>query len=663
MATAVDEQPLERRPPSDRPSQADRPRAKRPRPAPLLVRLCVAVVLPIVASTIMALHNGWTPVGDNATLTLRAHDVLHGDPPLTGMPSTADTISDEKELDHPGPLQVWTAAFPVAILGPIGLLLTAAAVNAAALIVSVVIGWRRGGPPLAVAVTASGLLLCWSLGTTVIRDPLNSHVQLLSWFALVLLCWDVRLGRWRSLPVAVAFGSWVAQAHVVYVPMVLLLGIGTAVLCWADSRRRSDEERRRARRGRKPALIWSTLLGILLSFPMLVDQVSGTGNLGRMLGFSGRDGQGLATGLRTLIGALGVPPSWLRPINDPFVLLRGPSLLDLVGFAITVALLAWTLARAAARKDRTALALTHAVLLSLAGAVLVVVRTPVGGAVLAADPMLLWRPVTALVWLAITWGLWHEVADRVQPKLQQPVARTATAAIASVAALAVVGVTVFAPAKFGGYGEALMAPIARLEPKVLKSVDGQRMVQVNAEGVAAQNYLRGSVIATLEREGIPTRTGEVNRAFRRSGDDRAQPTATIWVITDPVEPKSPDPGAILVARTDLIPGGPLSPAAQRRRELRDRLDQTGRVQLRSTSRISLDDIRREFFRWDDRKPNDDDSLPSSWLAEDSFVDLARNGLVESPTVDRALVDQIHDDAIGRFFAAEDTELAIYVRFE
>jgi Flp pilus assembly protein TadD len=82
---------------------------------------------------------------------------------------------------------VWVAAIPYALLGPAGLLLTAAAVNAAALVLSVIVGWRRGGPPMAVAVTATGLLLCWSLGTTVIRDPLNSHVGLLLWFALGLL--------------------------------------------------------------------------------------------------------------------------------------------------------------------------------------------------------------------------------------------------------------------------------------------------------------------------------------------------------------------------------------------------------------------------------------------------------------------------------------------
>lgn len=150
----------------------------RARPAPMLVRLCVIVVLPILASTVMALHNGWTPVGDNATLALRSGDVVRGDPPLTGKVSTSDTITD-RQVDHPGPLEVWVAAIPYALFGPAGLLITIALINAAVLVMSVVIGWRRGGPPLAVAVTATGLLLCWSLGTTVIRDPLNSHVQLL----------------------------------------------------------------------------------------------------------------------------------------------------------------------------------------------------------------------------------------------------------------------------------------------------------------------------------------------------------------------------------------------------------------------------------------------------------------------------------------------------
>ena len=629
------------------------------RPPPVLVRLCVIVVLPILASTAMALMDGWTPVGDNATIALRSGDVLRGDAPLTGMPSTSNTISDQ-DVSHPGPLEVWVAAIPYALLGPAGLLLTIAVVNAGALVTSVVVGWRRGGAPLAIAVTATALVLCWSLGTTVLRDPLNTHAPLLVWFALVLLCWDVRLGSWPSLPMAVIGASWVAQAHVAYLPMTAVLVVGTGAMCLLDHRRRTPEQRRRFARGRKPALIAAAGAGVLFSLPMLIDQVSGSGNLGRMLRYAGSDGQGLAVGLRTLMAALGAPPAWLRSVNDPFLLLRGPSLADLLACAVTVGAFTGLYLAARRRSDRLTVTLMQAALLALAAAGLLVVRTPQGGAVLAADAMLVLRPVTAIVWLAMGWGAWRAVAPRVQPELAKPALRWATTALGALAALVLVAVTVFAPAKFGGYGEGLMAPVARLQPEAVAAVEGQRMVQVNATGWAGRLYLRHAIIEDLERHGIATRTDDDDRVFRRG--DRGAPTATIWVVTDPEEPMPPAEGATLVARTDLIPAGSLSPAAIRRRQVRELLDDAGRVELRDTDQISIADVSRELFQWT-TPPPDDQSLPAGWVSVDSFVDLARNGLVASPQVDPDLIEAIERDSIGRFFAAEDTEAAIYVRIE
>lgn len=627
----------------------------------MLVRLCVLVVLPILASTAMALHDGWTPVGDNATLALRAGDVLRGDAPLTGMLSTADTISATKTLDHPGPMEVWVAAIPYALLGPVGLLITIALINAAALVLSVVIGWRRGGPPMAVAVTATGLLLCWSLGTTVIRDPLNSHLELLPWFALVLLCWDIRMGHWRSLPVAVVVGSWVAQAHVVYVPMTLVLGAGTAIACALDQRRRDENQRRRFARGRRQALIWGVAIGVVLSLPMLLDQFFGKGNLGNMLRFAGNRGQGVVSGIKALIGMLGFPPAWLRPVNDPFILLRDPNLLDVLAFGITVGLIGWVWATARKREDRTTLTLLQASLMSLLAAVIAVIRTPRRGAVLAADPMLLLRPVTACVWLAVGWGVWRTVDERVTPKLERREIRLGAIAVGCVGVLALVALTVFAPAKFGGYGEGLMHPIAELQPQARRAVAGQRLVQVNATGWASRLYLRHAIIEDLERHGIKTRTGDDDKAFRRGGTGRGQPTATIWVVSDPYEPKTPDPSATFVGRTDLVAGGGLSDAGLRRRELRRQIDEAGRVELHDTAQYSISDVSREFFRWTTPPPDGQASLPADWVSVDSFVELQRHGLVTSPKVDDALVDAIQRDSIGRFFAAEDTEAAIYVR--
>ena len=456
--------------------------------------------------------------------------------------------------------------------------------------------------------------------------------------------------------------SWVAQAHVVYPPMTIVMAVGTAALCLVDHRRRDDEQRQRFGEGRRHAVIWSVTIGILLSLPMLIDQFRGSGNLGRMLGFAGQEGQGVQVGIRTITAALGAPPAWLRPINDPFVLLRGPSLAYLLAFAVTVVAVAWVIVAARKRSDTAVLALLDAALLSLIGATAVVIRTPRGGAVLAADPMLLLRPVTAILWLAIGWGGWRMVEERTLSELAAtPTLRWGASAIGALAALALVSVTVFAPAKFGGYGEGLMAPIARLQPQVATAVADQPLVQVNASGWAGRLYLRHALIEDLERRGIETKTGDEERAFRR-GDDPRPPTATLWVVTDPVEPKPPAPDAVLIGRTDLIPGGGLSDAGLRRRALRQTLDDAGQIELRDTDQISIADISREFFRWK-TPPPDRQVLPADWVSVDSLVELYRNGLVASPDVDDALIEDIQRDAIGRFFAAEDSEVAIYLRLE
>lgn len=669
MGTAVADDPQDARahprreattpPTPDRSGRRSWRRSDRHRAPPMLVRLCVIVVLPVLASTAMALMDGWTPVGDNATIALRSGDVLRGDAPLTGMPSTSNTISD-RDVSHPGPLEMWVASFPYGLAGPVGLLVTIAVVNAGALVVSVIVGWRRGGPPLAVAVTATALVLCWSLGTTVIRDPLNTHAPLLVWFALVLLCWDVRLGSWPSLPVAVIAASWVTQAHVAYLPMTAVLAAGTLALGLVDHRQRTAEQRRRFGRGRRRAVITATCIGALLSLPMLIDQATGSGNLGRMLGYAGSAGQGTAVGFRTLLAALGAPPAWLRSVNDPFILLRGPTLADLLAGAATAGFFTGLFLSARRRSDRLTVTLMQTALLSLAAATVLVVRTPRGGAVLAADAMLVLRPVTALVWLSMGWAAWRVVAPRVQPGLADPGPRRAATAVCALGALALVAITVLAPAKFGGYGEGLMAPVARLQPAARAAVAGQPMVQVNATGWAARLYLRHAVIEDLERHGIATRTDDDDRVFHRA--DRRAPTATLWVVSDPEEPKPPAAGATLVARTDLVPAGSVSDATIRRRQVRKLLDDAGQVVLRDSDQIAIADVSREFFRWTSPPP-DGESLPADWVSVDSFVDLARNGLVVSPQVDPQLIAAVERDSIGRFFAAEDTEAAIYVRLE
>lgn len=616
------------------------------------------VALPIVAAVAGSVLDGWTPVGDNATLALRVGDVLRGDPPLVGMPTTSNTISEE-DLSHPGPIEAWVAAIPVALVGPVGLLVVAGAANVIAACASVRIAWRRGRAPLA-ALTAAVLLgTCWSLGATVLRDPLNSHVQLLTWFAFGLLCWDVRLGRWRSLPWAAVAAAWATQNHVVYLLPTAVVALGTLALVAADERRSPPDERTRRARGRAHELGLTAVVSVALFAPVLIDQLTGSGNLGHLLRYGGEDGQGPTFALRGLVTALGAPPSWLRTGNDPLALLRGPTMADLLAFSATIALLAWSYRRAHRAADRRAEALVQAALLALGGVALVLARVPLEGAVLAVDPLLILRPTTALVALAIAWSCWRELEPRARRVGAVAVLRAAAWVVLPALSVVLAATSLVAPSRRGGFGDREMPAAAILAPAAADAARGQALVEVNASGWAARLYLRHAVIERLERDGIRAATPDDARVFGRPLDERGPATLKMWVVSAEGTPEPPTRDAELVARVDLVEGGRRSDVAARRTELRQILDRAGRVRLRSTDRISVSDISREYFRWEDPPP-DDERLPAEWIGVDAFVDLDRSGLVASPTVEAELVDAIAADNVGRYFAGGDTEAALYI---
>lgn len=627
----------------------------------LLVRLCALAVLPIVVATAMAIAAGYAPVGDSATLALRAGDVTRGSPPLTGMPTTADRLAEEEWIDHPGPLEVWAAAIPYRVLGPIGLLLTVAVVNAASLIAAVRVGWRQGGPPLAIGITATSLVLSWSLGAEVLRDPLNTHVTLLPWFAALLLTWEVTVGRWRSLPFAIAAVTWSVQAHVVWIlPAAVLVG-GAAWLAARQELARSPTQRDARADLRRRSLRRAAVVGVVLNLPLLIDQAFGDGNLGRMLAFSDGAGLGLADAVRATVIAFGIPPAWLRTGMDPFVLLRSPSPVDLLGFSVVVAASALLLRRSTTPAHRRADRLLHVAGLATVGAALAVARTPKGGAVAAADAMLLWRPITAVAWLALGWGAWTRIPEAERPRLASGTQRRAATVLAVGAAVALVAVTALGPPRRESFGAALREPAAMIGPPTVEAMAGERLVQVNADGWAARLYLRHAVIEQLERAGIPTMTAEPERAFRRHRAGGGTPSATVWVVSGPTRASAPQPGAILVATSELVPGAAGSEEAERRRTIRAILDGAGQVRLASSPHLSLAEVSEEYFRWTVPPPDGDADLPASWVSVDAYVDLAQNGLIVSPVIDPALVDQVHRDGLGRYFAAEDTSVSVYVR--
>lgn len=653
-----------------RPGRPGRPRFARP--DPILVRLATVAVLPIVVSVAVALTRGWVPVGDSATLAIRAGDVLRGHPPLVGMLSTASVVHPGLVTSHPGPFEVYLIAVPYRAFGPAGLLVSVAAVNALAVVTAVAVAWRRGGRALATAVAALVALLCWSLGPTVIRDPLNTHVGLLPLVAALFLCWDVRLGRTRSLPALVVAGCWIGQAHVVYLPVVAVLAVATIGLLVLDPVARPARDRRRS-------AVAAGTLGFVLSLPMLVDQVAGSGNLGKLVRLGGSGTEGIGAGARVVLRSFGLPPAWLRTGNGPFIALEQPRPADLAVALGTFALLGALLVGARRRRDRPAQAMLELAIAGIVALALVGARMPAGGAVLAADGMLVEWPITGFAWLALGWAAYRTFqahpprrplrGDRSDPPgaraplVLGPLARVGldVLGLAVVAALVVAAAT--AAPRFGGFGEGLVDPVARVEPSLRQALAGQRVVQFDAVGWAARLYARQALMADVERHGITTRTDEDDPSTRRGGPGAPEPTATVWVVSGPSNEEPPAATAFLAARVGLVPLGHRRAVIARRRRLRAAILAAGEVHLKDGPRVSADQVSTEYFHFDRPPPGGSLVLPSSWVTIEAFVDLCSQGLVASPRVDPALVRAVRRDDLGRYFASSDFVLSIWVRVD
>ena len=641
-----------------------RSRSARQATDPAALVLAALASIPIVVAVVVALANGWTPIGDNATIALRSGDVLRGHPPLVGMPSTSDMVRVGITTDHPGPIAFFLLALPYRVFGPAALVVTMGLVNMGAVFGAVGIAWRRGARPLATMTAGLMLILCVTLGPTIIRDPLNSHSGLLPLVWLGLLAWDVTLGRLRSAPYAVLAATWCAQAHMVFLPMIAVLGIGTVALTVAEFRRPDPSARPGTKAkaiDRQPLLI-AGALGLLLWFPPLLDQFFGDGNLGSLLTLSDESGQGLLFACRALLRTFGTPPTFLRMDSWPLLALEGPGVGDIAMAIATVALIIWITVDASRRADRRVIRLIQINGLLVVGVFITLARTPIGGAVLAADPLHVLWPVTGLVWLAITWGAWRSWMARrpaAAHSAARPVAVRILAGIALLAVLAASTATATLTRTFGGFGEGLMDPIQSLESPTVEAARGRGRVEVAAGGWAARLYARGAVIESLERAGIDTQTPDVNRPSRRYANGRAADTK-IWVLSGATLPRQPEPNARLIAKANLRSPAERAQFLARRERLRGLLDKRGTIVLVDGPRIRRRDLGREYFRWPEPPTGSSTTIPADWLSVDAYVDLFRAGMIQAPRAEQSLVDALFEDSVGRYFVARDEVIAVYL---
>lgn len=370
----------------------------------------VLAVLPLAVAFVASVRSDWRPIGDDAVIAVLTHDVLSSRTPLLGMPSTVVTNDPDDTPAHPGPLEFWVLAVPERIAGSFGLTLGAFLVNAGAIVLAALVAARVGGRAAGVGVAVLASILAWTLGRQLVVDIWNPHIAVYPLLALLMVTWAVLAGRVNLLWVVALLASFVAQAHLLYVPLALACGLAAlaaVVFTLARRARRTEEWRHDA------VVSGGATLGVLLiawSFPIYQQLTNSPGNLMAMQE-TARSQEEAAVGfgfaLRAVVQAIGVVPLFLRQANS-FSLVNKPwgeiGAITVITAFVVVAVLIGVTALAFRRRDRAAAAAGVTALLALGVATITFARLPEQPIDVARYRVLEMLIVGAFVWFATIFG-------------------------------------------------------------------------------------------------------------------------------------------------------------------------------------------------------------------------------------------------------------------
>lgn len=413
----------------------------------IAVSATVVALLPIVAAVVRALVTGWIPVGDNALIAIRAHDVLGGSMPLLGSWTSASQWVGF-DMNFPGPTMFQAFSVPVWLFGPLhGIALAAGLVNATAVVVCAVFAWRIGRLPLLLATNIAVVTLLGSMGSSNLIDPWNANIATLSFLALLFATAALATGDVWALPVTAALATFVIQAHLSYVLLVPgVVAVGLAGFAWTTWSARRGERAAPPRTGSPPtprrlsgrtigAVFGVTALVVVAGWalPVYEQFSSNPGNLTKLYRSSkvqppSTPGFGQAVGGVSLVVAR--PPLWLAPgWGDTHIDLFHPPPPALPSALLVGAVVAAGVAvavTAARRRDVSATALAT---IAVTGVLLSVATAAKGTSPFGLQLAYLrygW-PVSMLTWLAIGYGVARSplVATRVTGFLDRRGSQTA----------------------------------------------------------------------------------------------------------------------------------------------------------------------------------------------------------------------------------------------
>lgn len=234
--------------------------------------LVVVLVLALVARD----QRGDVVVGDEALIALEARSAPQ-DRPLIGKVTSAVLYGNLDQPHNPGPMEVWALWPFVAALGSsVGAWAFAGVVNLGSAGVATWAAYRRGGGRWAVLTIILCLVMFERMAPGGLTSVLNTRIVALPLFATLILAAMVLLGDTAMAVALVVLASFVVQTHIGYAPVAITAAvIALAAAVWRVARARP--------RG-QPAVDLSVAagIGLLLWLPPVIDQVTGTGNLGAL---------------------------------------------------------------------------------------------------------------------------------------------------------------------------------------------------------------------------------------------------------------------------------------------------------------------------------------------------------------------------------------------
>lgn len=557
---------------------------------PALVTVLVAGAVVLMGAVASA--KGWIPTGDDAFLSLRTRHLFSTDPILLNNASSAGP-SAGSQYNHPGAFPLTLLAPVTLIGGPGSLALATAIVNAAWLALIAFMVRRIAGTTAQLGALFGLAVLVWSMGGTFLIDPWNPTYGILPVATMVVAAWGTRLGHTRMLAVTVFAASVAFQTHLSLTVLSAAVGAWALLGVVVDGYRARRDERVDDLRRTIRALGLAVVVGLVVNAQMLVDQVFGTGNLGKII--EGTGFKEATVSLRQIAGVLAskliLRPMWLRGSWDgPVLPADEPSTGAIVLGLLVVGIITVLAIRAARRRSPELVTLFGVLGVAFVSSSLVATRFPLRIGIPL--PYFRWVWPLAAIWAAAAAAslyaspdLWRAFAPADESKR-----RSAGALVVSALTIVVLGIA-FVPTNVDiSPNPAWAQDISRdFSAAAVRETSDREPVVIDQSIQEAALWVIPALMDQLDAAGVEVRADDAvlvqqtDDRYRASGSERWHLATRGGLQIDDAPP-----GGREIARHDAL-------SASQRRELDRLVDDLGpalegpeAIRLTATGRAETD---------------------------------------------------------------------------